>query len=73
MIRLGPLIDEMPVVGGLTAYFNDSPELDMTFTGVGDWDGVMGIFCGAVEKGGFPWPWGSPKWLVYNGQSHEHG
>jgi hypothetical protein len=38
MIRLGPLIDEMPVVGGLTAYFNDIPELDLNFTGVGDWE-----------------------------------
>lgn len=36
MIRLAPLIDEMPVVGGLTAYFNDSPELDLIFTGVGN-------------------------------------
>ena len=36
MLRLGPLINEMPIVGGITAYFVDAPELDLDFTGLGD-------------------------------------
>eukprot|EP00435_Cladocopium_sp_Y103_P045047 s794_g12.t2 len=49
MIRLGPLIDEMPVVGGLTAYFNDCPELDLNFTGVGN-VADMPVLYGLIKK-----------------------
>lgn len=36
MLRLGPLINEMPIVGGITAYFVDAPELELNFTGLGN-------------------------------------
>lgn len=44
MIRLGPLIGEMPVVGGITAYFNDQPELNLDFTGLGAVAGLPMVY-----------------------------
>lgn len=58
MIRLGPLIDEMPVVGGLVAYFNDQPDLDLEFTGVGaSFSAIFGAVSrlGARKSMGFAW------------------
>eukprot|EP00440_Ansanella_granifera_P020400 gb/GFBE01022156.1/.p1 GENE.gb/GFBE01022156.1/~~gb/GFBE01022156.1/.p1 ORF type:complete len:544 (+),score=138.58 gb/GFBE01022156.1/:1-1632(+) len=35
VIRMAPFMDDLPVVGGLTVYFVDPPELDLSFTGIG--------------------------------------
>lgn len=34
-LRLEPLIDEAPVVGGLVAFFYDQPRIDISFSGLG--------------------------------------
>eukprot|EP00928_Gymnodinium_smaydae_P061323 TRINITY_DN45425_c0_g1_i1.p1 TRINITY_DN45425_c0_g1~~TRINITY_DN45425_c0_g1_i1.p1 ORF type:complete len:848 (-),score=85.63 TRINITY_DN45425_c0_g1_i1:142-2685(-) len=36
VIKLHPLIDEMPVVGGISMYFLDTPQIDLDFTGLGN-------------------------------------
>lgn len=49
MLRLGPLINEMPIVGGITAYFVDAPELDLDFTGLGN-VAEMPVVYGIIQK-----------------------
>jgi len=52
-LQLGPLIGELPVVGGVVAYFLDQPKLDMDFTGVGnvaDVPGLAGIVRRAIDS-----------------------
>lgn len=42
IIRLAPLIEELPVVGGFVVYFLDAPKLDMTFTSAANFRGIPG-------------------------------
>lgn len=43
VLRLEPLIHETPVVGGITVFFNDPPELGLDFTGIANLADVPGI------------------------------
>mmetsp|Transcript_100272 Transcript_100272/g.239063 ORF Transcript_100272/g.239063 Transcript_100272/m.239063 type:complete len:559 (-) Transcript_100272:99-1775(-) len=52
MIHLGPLIEESPVVGGMTAYFVDPPDLSLKFTGIGQvaqFPGIAGMIRGQIS------------------------
>lgn len=53
VVKMSPLIDEVPVVGGLTVYFLNPPDIDMDFTGLGnilDAPGLAGILRSAVDS-----------------------
>jgi hypothetical protein len=53
VLRLEPVIDEMPVIGGLVAYFLEPPELDFTFSGLlsfGNFPGVTKIVHNHIEQ-----------------------
>jgi len=53
VIKLGPLIDEVPVIGGLNVYFYNCPQIGMDFTGaanVADCPGVNSILWRTVTS-----------------------
>jgi len=53
MIHLSPLMGELPVVGGICAYFLDPPDVDLDFTGLGnvaDCPGIAGTIRGVIDS-----------------------
>eukprot|EP00931_Biecheleriopsis_adriatica_P056810 TRINITY_DN33690_c0_g1_i1.p1 TRINITY_DN33690_c0_g1~~TRINITY_DN33690_c0_g1_i1.p1 ORF type:complete len:582 (+),score=132.42 TRINITY_DN33690_c0_g1_i1:41-1786(+) len=53
MIRFEPLLSELPVVGGLCAYFIDAPDVNLDFTGLGnvaDCPGIAGLIRGVIDS-----------------------
>eukprot|EP00930_Biecheleria_cincta_P058978 TRINITY_DN44751_c0_g1_i1.p1 TRINITY_DN44751_c0_g1~~TRINITY_DN44751_c0_g1_i1.p1 ORF type:complete len:574 (+),score=104.69 TRINITY_DN44751_c0_g1_i1:34-1755(+) len=53
MIHLSPLLEELPVVGGICAYFLDPPDVDLDFTGLGnvaDCPGIAGTIRGVIDS-----------------------
>lgn len=53
IVRLEPLLEEVPVIGGLVIYFLDPPKLDLQFTGaasMASYPGVLGMLRGLVNK-----------------------
>jgi len=53
VIRMEPFMDDLPVVGGITAYFVDAPELDLEFTGIGhfaDCPGIAGLIRNEIRS-----------------------
>lgn len=53
VVRLEPLLNQSPVVGGIVIYFLDTPELDLDFTGVAniaDLPGLAGKVRGIISS-----------------------
>eukprot|EP00928_Gymnodinium_smaydae_P020542 TRINITY_DN1793_c0_g1_i1.p1 TRINITY_DN1793_c0_g1~~TRINITY_DN1793_c0_g1_i1.p1 ORF type:complete len:723 (-),score=177.51 TRINITY_DN1793_c0_g1_i1:485-2536(-) len=53
VIQLGPIIGEMPVVGGVVVYFLDPPKVDLKFTDLGkivDMPGLAGIVRSTIDS-----------------------